>query len=187
MAVDQLAPVVHSVHFYETDEALIQRLGSIVISGLDAGVSALLVMTDDHRRLFQQYLKRRGIDPHSAERDGFICMLEAESTLQRFIVDGKPDAQLFQDSVGQLVRAAQKYSRRAGLTVFGEMVALLWEEGNTAAALELEALWNGLLADQTFHLHCAYPKALFRSRKDRAQIEQICNHHSLAVGLSAAA
>jgi hypothetical protein len=48
-----------------------------------------------------------------------------------------------------------------GLTVFGEMVALLWAEGKKEAALEVEALWNDALNDRAFHLHCAYPRSGF--------------------------
>jgi hypothetical protein len=176
------APFVHSVHFYETDEALIQRIGSIVLSGIDAGVSALLVMTEEHKFHFQQFLKRRGIDLHAAERDGQLCILDAEATLAQFMVDGRPDEERFQTSVGELVCGAKAYSQRAGLTVFGEMVAVLWQHGNQQGAIELEALWNNLLNERTFHLHCAYPKALFKSRRARTHISVICDHHSITVG-----
>ena len=186
MISQQAAPIVHSVHFYESEEALIQRLGSIVLSGMDAGVSALLVMTEAHKRAFQKFLSRRNVDLHRAERDGLLCVLDAETTLKRFMVNGFPDENLFRASVGSLVRDAQTHSQRSGLTVFGEMVAILWEQGNKEGAIQLERLWNELLQDNAFHLHCAYPKALFKSRKDRCEITEICEHHSLSVGHAAA-
>ena len=37
------------------------------------------------------------------------------------------------------------------------MVALLWHQGNVAAAIELETLWNDLAEDRRFSLLCAYP------------------------------
>ena len=183
----QTAPIVHSVHFYETDEALMQRLGSIVLSGLHSGISALLVMTDEHDTQFRALLKRRGIDPHRAERNGQVFFADAEQTLSRFMRNGMPHEKLFKDSVGRLVRTASAASKRAGLTAFGEMVALLWEQGNKEGALALEELWNELLQEVSFHLHCAYPKALFRGAGATSEISSICNTHSLSVGRSNAA
>jgi hypothetical protein len=180
------APIVHSVHFYETDEALIQRLGSIVLSGFREGISALLVMTDPHANQFRALLKRRGIDMIRAELQGQIFFADAEQTLARFMRDGMPDEQLFRESVGILVRTASAASKRTGLTAFGEMVAILWEQGNQEGALALEALWNGLLEEECFHLHCAYPKSLFKAGKG-ADLRLICDEHSLAVGMTNAA
>jgi len=39
---------------------------------------------------------------------------------------------------------------QAGLPFFGEMVAILWSEGNKVGALELERLWNDVLKDHAF-------------------------------------
>jgi hypothetical protein len=180
------APVVHSVHFYETDEALMQRLGSIVLSGFQAGVSALLVMTDEHATQFLAFLKRRGVDPLREERNGRLFLVSAEATLARFMRDGMPDADLFMQNVGGLVKTACAASERAGLTAFGEMVAVLWEQGNKVGALALEMLWNDLLEEESFHLHCAYPKSLFRTAKSQEELGSICDYHSLAVGHAAA-
>jgi len=46
---------------------------------------------------------------------------------------------------------------------FGEMVALLCQDGLFDAAVELEGLWNELAARFRFHLFCAYPSRLFAS------------------------
>ncbi len=41
--------------------------------------------------------------------------------------------------------------------MFGEMVALLWADGQTGAAVDLEAMWNELASQYSFSLLCAYP------------------------------
>ena len=53
-----------------------------------------------------------------------------------------------------MVAQAAQNGRR--VRAFGEMVALLWSEGNQAAAIRLEELWNELALSQTFCLFCAY-------------------------------
>jgi hypothetical protein len=98
------------------------------------------------------------------------------------VVDDLPSPALFEETVGRLARDLVIASE--GLTAFGEMVALLWAQGNKRGALELEDLWNRLLDQSTFHLHCAYPKVLFAG--DENDLRDVCDHHSLLIGLGSA-
>jgi hypothetical protein len=86
--------------------------------------------------------------------------------------------------IGQLIDTAAAASQRSGLTVFGEMVAILWQQGNKDGAIALERLWNTMLERKSFHLHCGYPKAFFGSANASAEIGLICEEHSLAVGVA---
>jgi hypothetical protein len=177
------SPVVHSVHFYEHDDALIQRLGSVVASALAEGGTALLIMTPEHRDQLCRFLTKRAIDTYSFERSGRLHILDAQETLNAFMLEGLPSPQLYHAVVGQLAR--ELVADSTSLTAFGEMVALLWKQGNKEGALELEALWNQLLSESSFHLHCAYAKSLFRNDEKR-DIQSICDHHSLHVGFETA-
>jgi hypothetical protein len=47
------------------------------------------------------------------------------------------------------------------LRIFGEMVAVLWNDGKHDAALSLEELWNDLREEHDFSLFCAYPLKCF--------------------------
>jgi hypothetical protein len=58
------------------------------------------------------------------------------------------------------------------------MVAVLWDEGNREGAIELENLWNDVLNDRAFHLHCAYPRSAFNSQSNDSGMESICHTHS---------
>jgi len=95
-------------------------------------------------------------------------MLDAKQLLSAFMRNGSPDRDRFMASIGQLLTDARKTakSRDQGLTVFREMVAVLRNEGQKEAAIELEALRNEALGDRAFHLHCAYPRAGFMSNDD---------------------
>jgi hypothetical protein len=180
----QFASTIHSVQFYQHDEALINRLRSIVASGLQVGNSVLLVMTREHQSQLLQELRRWGIDVHAAEREGRFAIYDASETLSGFIVNGCPDPVRFAATLGPLVETHKIAARSAhhGLTVFGEMVALLWKEGNQQGAMELEELWNNLLSNRTFHLHCAYPRSSFTAKGAKAEFESICRHHSHVIG-----
>ena len=45
----------------------------------------------------------------------------------------------------------------AGVSVYGEMVGLLWSQGMTISAMHLEELWNELQCELPFSLLCGYP------------------------------
>lgn len=173
-------PAVHSVHIYDEHSALISRLCGIVKSGLDIGNSVLIVATPAHREELVRQLRNSGVEVPAHARDGRFAMYDAKETLAAFMVNGHPDARLFAASVGRLLEDAKKKARSSekGLTVFGEMVAVLWEDGRKTAALELEELWNDVLNDRAFHLHCAYPRWTFINDGDDSGLAAVCHTHS---------
>ncbi len=187
LVVNAACSVIHSVHFYEHDEALIQRLRNVVIPAIDIGNSVLIIATEDHRQQLRAALEASNVGTEVLEQQGRLTLLDADDTLSKFMVDGFPDRQRFFEGIGNvIVRPRQSaWNAQRGVTAFGEMVALLWERGNRIAALQLESLWNDLLYEQEFHLHCAYPRNMFRTNSEAAMIRAICDVHSHVVGRAA--
>lgn len=179
---------VHSVHFYGNHDSLIDRLTGVVYSGLLIGDSVLMVCTEEHRLRLIHALSRLAIDVREYARKGRFTICDASEMLALFMVDGLPDAPRFTASVGKLVLDAKKGARSKGqgVTVFGEMVAVLWEAGNKAGALALEKLWNDTMREQVFHLHCAYPEWLFAG-ENAAEMRQVCELHSHVMDAAAPA
>lgn len=65
----------------------------------------------------------------------------------------------------------------ARVIAFGEMVAILWAEGNHRAAIQLEKLWNTLAETRAFSLRCAYPMPRFDRGEHSEPFLQICAEH----------
>jgi KaiC/GvpD/RAD55 family RecA-like ATPase len=170
-------PLVHSVQVYDHELDLITRLCAIVSTGLRLGDAVLIVATEEHRNELLNELEKADIDVRAALREGYYVMRDAADTLSTFMRNGSPDPELFASGVGVLLAdlRARAKSRNRGLTVFGEMVAVLWEDGQKEAALRLEDIWNAALRDSTFHLHCAYPRAVFAQEND---LRSVCDVHS---------
>jgi hypothetical protein len=171
-------PAVHSVQFYDLQHELIDRLSGIISSGLVVGNSVFVIVTKAHRAALLDSLTRLEIDVRDYARSGKFAMYDANEMLDSFIVDGVPDRRLFNRTVGKIVEGAKQTaaSDEVRVTVFGEMVAVLWEEGNKSAAIALESLWNELLSDGTFHLHCAYRRSSIAT--DPKGMQSICDRHS---------
>ena len=174
--------VVHSVHIYEDDAELVGRLCGIVYAALRGGDAVLIVASLAHRDRLVTELDKCGIDVRAKVRDGLFRMFDATEMLTLFMRNARPNKKLFKATVGALLNEARTFSRSKdrGLTVFGEMVSVLWDKKQTEAALELEQLWNEALAENTFHLHCAYPRSGFVNG-DVAMLPKIQSCHSHVV------
>ena len=90
---------------------------------------------------------------------------------------GQPVAELFQTEVGQVVERLTAQDRGA-LWIYGEMVDVLAEERNFAAARYLEELWNELGLRQSFTLLCGYSSAHFADASMAHMLAEICNRHT---------
>lgn len=138
--------------FYDHDSQLVPQVTAFLAPALTVGGRAVVVATPEHRAALVAELVRRGLDPVALERAGCLVLRDADATLGRFLLEGLPDRELFYAVVRDLLGGAGP-----GARVFGEMVALLCERGAAAAAVQLEGLWNEVLAKGGTALLCAYP------------------------------
>jgi signal transduction histidine kinase len=145
----------HLVQFYEKEDFLYDRIADFMSDGLRGSAAAILIATRAHRDGVESRFRGRGVDLPQLSATGRYHALDAQETLSRFMVNGRPDPQRFATTIGPVIRTARGGDRR--VLAFGEMVALLWAEGNRDAAIRLEDLWNGLAREETFALLCAYP------------------------------
>jgi anti-sigma regulatory factor (Ser/Thr protein kinase) len=148
---------------------------------LHDGDVAMVIATAPHQICFEAALTSLGVDVASARMEGRWITADAADTLSRFMVDDHPDSELFEQVIGERVRVAKSDDRR--LHAYGEMVALLWNDGNVAAAIELEDLWNGLRTETPFSLWCGYRSADVAGADDEGALQHVCHSHSTTVGL----
>lgn len=174
-----LTPREHLVQFYHQDDALIKSVTNFVTEGLYRGECAIVVATPDHRAALERELHAAGLNPGKAAADRRFFSLDAAGTLARFMVKGAPDRKKFFDTVGGLL--AEATAAGTPIRAFGEMVALLWAQGNRLAALELEDLWNELGRSYTFRLFCAYPASDFTGANAGVSWLNVCKCHSRVI------
>ncbi|HEV2132724.1 MAG TPA: MEDS domain-containing protein [Terracidiphilus sp.] len=171
----EMAPSDHIAHFYEDEESFLATLAGFVAEGMEKGESAIVIATPRHLAGLEQRLTKSGIDLASALLDERYIVLDAEAALATFMRRNWPDDQLFAEMVGNLIRRASRKGR--GVRAFGEMVALLWANGQREATIRLEHLWNTFCRNYGFCLLCSYPQAGFMKAPQQS-IAEICGHHS---------
>jgi PAS domain S-box-containing protein len=173
-------PGGHVVQLYTDDGFLLNVVSRFVGSALAVGDAVVVIATKDHREGLAQLLNDRGIDPVKAISQGRFILLDALETLSKFMVNGSLDEKRFIDTIGSAMVQVRTASGNTGsrIAVFGEMVALLWAEGNHDAALRLEELWNNLALEHSFSLLCAYPITGFNHATHVEPFLKICSQHS---------
>ncbi len=166
----------HLVQFYENESFLLSFLREFLQAGLRADEICIVVATKNHIETVEKSLPTDKQKLELARQQGHYITLDAEAALARFMEDGKPNNARFMATVGNLI--AQSTNRGVPVRVFGEMVALLWREGNPKGATALEVLWNNLGNAYDFSLYCAYPMRLFDRESHEVPLEEIAKLHS---------
>jgi hypothetical protein len=151
----------HTVQLYSDLGFLTSAVSHYAAAGLERGEAVIFVATPAHREAFAQRLGARGFDVRPLCERGQLTVLDAAETLSRFMVNGSPKAGLFAPLMHGVMDRAQAGGRYPRIRAYGEMVNLLWQRGELAAALRLEELWNDLGKTRPFALHCAYAMDAF--------------------------
>jgi signal transduction histidine kinase len=171
----------HTAQFYADDTFLLDALSRFIGTALVTGDAAVVIATKAHRDGLIQRLQFCGLEMGRAIEQGRYIALDAAETLATFMVDGSPDAALFTEVIGNvlgLAAAAAASGNPGHISAFGEMVALLWEQGNGEAAVRLEQLWNNMSRMYRLSLRCAYPMSGFDREEHGDLFLKICAEHS---------
>jgi hypothetical protein len=161
----------HVVQFYGHDEELAAGVVPYLADALDAGGFAIVIATESHRRIFATRL------PDAGDR---LVLLDADEAMHTLLIDDRVAPHRFDTLIGDLVRQAADSGRP--VHAYGEIVAVMWAEGQVNAALELEGLWNQLGRELEFSLYCAYPMDIMAVEADRDAVRQVCGQHSAVIG-----
>jgi hypothetical protein len=175
----EIAPNDHIAHFYDDDETLLITLAEYIAEGLTKGESIIIIATPQHLSALAHLLGTNGVDLMRPLAEDRYIALDAGVALSCFMVDGSPNEEMFASLVGYLIKRASKNGRH--IRAFGEMVALLWAQGNHAATVRLEHLWGECCRDYGFCLLCSYPKAGF-TEDPAGSVAEICAHHTRFLG-----
>jgi anti-sigma regulatory factor (Ser/Thr protein kinase) len=165
----------HAGRFNALDCEGIDAVARFVASGWDLDECVIVVCTRAHRTAVDERLVSQGYDPVAQEEAGRYIVLDAHETLRELLVDGRIDSEHFMTRVGEVLAEASLTGRP--VRAFGEMVALLWENGEIGAAIGLELLWNEILREHDFSLLCAYPAGTL-DHTELVDVRRVCVLHT---------
>ena len=151
-------PAAHLVHFYSTSEGLARSLSGFFAEPLKRGESVIVVAVPEHRKAVDAALREVGVDLNAEIRAGRYISLDVNETLDSFLVDDRPNRELFDTLAPAMVHGAKR--RTGNVHVYGEMIATLVARGDIVGAMEFEAMWGELLRESPFPLVCGYPREM---------------------------
>ncbi len=182
----------HVVQFYEHDEELADRVASYLRDVLDGRGAAIVIATAAHRQAIQDRLSEGGADLTAAAGRGDYVALDAEGTMAALTTTGtttgttagttagRIDRTAFERVIGGVITSAGRGGRP--VRVYGEMVALLWQDGLVDDAVRLEQLWNELGRKQSFSLLCSYPADTLAGDGHLEAFAEMCRLHDEVAG-----
>jgi hypothetical protein len=171
--LDATAGGDHVVLFYERDRFLSECIAGYVREGLAEDRDVLVIATAPHLHAVDALLDR---SPQPAGTEARLTTLDARATLDDLPIDDPVDAGRLHDRFAPWLAAANRSGRSP--RIYGEMVALLWDDGQFERALEFEALWNRLGASFSFSMLCGYPMRGFDDADSTASFPDVCQQHT---------
>jgi PAS domain S-box-containing protein len=176
-AVESTRGSTHIVQFYEGEDHLFTTVAAFLADGIRADEPCLIIAMPEHVAGFAARLNTMGHALAELQALGRVTLLDARATLGRFMVGGMPDRQRFRAVLGALLQQQAGGPHRK-VRAYGEMVDVLWRDGNPAAAVYLEELWEELAQEHTFALLCAYALNNFYKEVHGPYFQRICQHHT---------
>jgi MEDS: MEthanogen/methylotroph, DcmR Sensory domain len=174
----QIVPAIgnfHAVRFYRDAEDLSRIVAGFLAEGFVESQPAIVIATPAHRASIDAQLTALGLDPKALQRHHQLFVLDAQQTLDDFMIDGLPNPTRFRNTLVPIIEQACGGRTDRVVRAYGEMVDVLWKAERTMAATRLETLWNALANTHAFSLLCGYAMG---SIYKHAAVDEICSHHS---------
>jgi hypothetical protein len=174
----EIAPSDHFLQFYESDEEFIDTLETFASSGFENGDGVIVIATEQHLEALSSKLAKNFNISELVNEKHYIPV-DAEKLLGSIMNDDYIDEANFHSVISGLIESVKKRDE-SNIRVFGELVALLWGQGNRKATVEMEKLWHKICSSGVVCLFCAYPKTGFRQDSSQS-IKDICSFHTHVV------
>jgi CheY-like chemotaxis protein len=163
----------HRAQFYSDDTKLLETVEHFLASALIGNDAAIVVATGSHLRRLLERLNNCGRNVDRAIARGSFVHFDAEELVSRFLSDG---VSTWKASLIQTIESAAAATMRPHprVAVFGECAPLLWSNGQTDMAIELEEFATEIVDTMSVDIMCGYP--MLPVDHD-AGCKIVCAHH----------
>jgi DNA-binding NarL/FixJ family response regulator len=148
----------HEAMFYSNQEQCLDDWASIAERALNTGATFIVVAFDERRTRLQALLEARGLNVARAIRDGRFLSLSVDEASSQWMVDGFPDETRFWPAITSVMLAAARAStaEQPHVVACGECAPSLCAQGDAAAAIRLEQLWDEVVTTYNLDVFCGY-------------------------------
>jgi len=166
------------VQLYQDQQFLNRAVCRFAAGAIANGEGVILVPTAAHWEAFRPRLEAEGVDVKAAQSDGQLTVVDADELLPRFMKDSMPDAPVFLGLASDVIAKARNDSRYPKVRWWGEMVNVLWEQGNVAASMHLEDQFDRLAKHHEIAIFCSFVMDNFSSDVQSRLLPRLGQNHS---------
>jgi hypothetical protein len=171
-------PRDHIVQLYQDQEFLNRAVCRFAAGAIENGEGVILVPTAAHWEAFRPRLEAEGVDVAAAQSRGQLTVVDADELLPTFMRDAMPDAPVFLGLAGEVIGKARDDTRYPKVRWWGEMVNVLWEQGNVAASMSLEDQFDRLAKHHEIAIFCSFVMDNFTSEVHSRLLPRLAQNHS---------
>ena len=171
-------PRDHIVQLYQDQQFLNRAVCRFAAGAIANGEGVILVPTAAHWEAFRPRLEAEGVDVKAAQGNGQLTIVDADELLPRFMKDAMPDAPLFLGLAANVIAKARGEGQYPKVRWWGEMVNLLWEQGNVAASMSLEDQFDRLAGHHEIAIFCSFVMDNFNSEVQSRLLPRLGQNHS---------
>jgi hypothetical protein len=172
------APRDHIVQLYQDQQFLNRAVCRFAASAIANGEGIILVPTVAHWDAFRPRLEDEGVDVKAAESRGQLTIVDADDLLPTFMRGGMPDSPVFLGLAANVISQARGDGRYPKVRWWGEMVNLLWEQGDVAASMNLEDLFDQLAHEHDVAIFCSFLMDNFDGDVHARMLPRLGENHS---------
>jgi DcmR-like sensory protein len=171
-------PKDHIVQLYQDQQFLNRAVCRFAAGAIANGEGVILVPTAAHWEAFRPRLEAEGVDVNAAQGSGQLTIVDADELLPRFMKDTMPDAPVFLGLAADVIANARGEGRFPKVRWWGEMVNVLWEQGNVAASMSLEDQFDRLAHHHEIAIFCSFVMDNFNSEVHSRLLPRLGQNHS---------
>ncbi|MDQ2639806.1 MAG: MEDS domain-containing protein [Pseudomonadota bacterium] len=171
-------PRDHIVQLYQDQQFLNRAVCRFAAGAIANGEGVILVPTSAHWEAFRPRLEAEGVDVKAVIGSGQLTVVDADELLPRFMKDAMPDAPVFLGLAADVIDKARAAGRYPKVRWWGEMVNVLWEQGNVAASMSLEDQFDRLANQHEIAIFCSFIMDNFNSEVHSSLLPRLGQNHS---------
>src|SRR3954462_12708712 len=171
-------PRDHIVQLYQDQQFLNRAVCRFAAGAIANGEGVILVPTAAHWEGFRPRLEAEGGDVKGAQARGQLSIVDADELLPRFMRDAMPDAPVFLGLAANVIASTRDEARYPKVRWWGEMVNVLWEQGNVAASMALEDQFHRLANHHEIAIFCSFVMDNFNGEGHSRMLPRLGADHS---------
>lgn len=171
-------PNGHIVQLYQDKQFYGEAISHFAAEGLIRGESIILVATHSNWLNISTHLRNKGFNLYELFNRGQLTLLDADNTLPKFMANGMPDGRIFKPLARETIQRARADGKYPTVRWWGEMVNVLYVEGNEKASNKLEEYFDEVAHEESIAIFCSFLMDKYDPKIYDEALSNVCRTHS---------